>query len=166
MPAQVLVLMGSQSDWPVMEKCTDTLEAFGVEYDLRVCSAHRTPGDAGRLAKQAQGKGIGVIICAAGLAAHLAGVIAAHTIRPVIGVPMPAGPLSGQDALLSTVQMPPGVPVATVGIGAAKNAALLALQILAVSDDKLAKKLVESKIAMAAEVKKADQQLRNSRKKR
>ncbi len=156
----VLILMGSDSDWPTMEKCTAVLDEFDVDYDVHVCSAHRTPDIAGRLARNARKNGFGVIICAAGLAAHLAGNIAAHTILPVIGVPMAAGPLAGQDALLATVQMPPGVPVATVGIGGAKNAGLLALQILAVSNDKLATKLLEFKKSMSAKVKKADSQLR------
>lgn len=162
MPPTVLVLMGSASDWPVMKKCAATLEAFGVDHQVRVVSAHRTPAQAGSIARQARKKGVGVIICAAGLAAHLAGSVAAHTVCPIIGVPMAAGPLNGQDALLATVQMPPGVPVATVGIGAAKNAALLAVQILAVSNDKLASKLVEFKKSMADEVKKADRKVRSS----
>jgi 5-(carboxyamino)imidazole ribonucleotide mutase len=145
-----------------MESCVNVLNDFGVTSDVHVCSAHRTPADAARLSKQARSKGVGAIICAAGLAAHLAGVIAAHTTLPVIGVPMPAGALAGQDALLATVQMPPGVPVATVGIGGAKNAGLLAIQILAVSDDKLTTKLVEFKKSMAEKVKKANRALRST----
>lgn len=156
----VLVLMGSDSDWPTMEKCTAVLDEFGVEYDVHVCSAHRTPDVAGRLSKNARKNGFSVIICAAGLAAHLAGSVAAQTTLPVIGVPMAAGPLNGQDALLATVQMPPGVPVATVGIGGAKNAGLLAVQILSVSNDKLAAKLLEFKKLMSVQVKRTNAQLR------
>ena len=152
-------MMGSESDLDTMLSAEKTLQEFGVEYQMRIISAHRTPEVAARTARAAKKNGFGVIICAAGLAAHLAGAIAAQTILPVIGVPMPAGPLAGQDSLLATVQMPPGVPVATVGIGNAKNAALLSIQILALSNDKLSQKLVESKKSMAAAVKRADRKL-------
>lgn len=153
MATAVQILIGSDSDWPTMEKCAQVLDDFGVNYNVNVISAHRTPADAVRVSKNARKNGVKVIICAAGLAAHLAGNIAAHTVCPVIGVPMASGPLKGQDALLATVQMPPGVPVATVGIGAAQNAGLLAVQILSVSNDKLAEKLLEFKRTMAASVK-------------
>ena len=162
MAASVLIIMGSDSDWPVMEKCAHILSEFYVSYDVRVISAHRTPSVAVNTAKNARKKGVGTIICAAGMAAHLAGVIAAHTTLPVIGVPVSSGSLKGKDSLYSTVMMPPGVPVATVGINGSKNAGLLAVQILSVSDDKLAKKLLEFKKSMAANVKKADKQLRAS----
>lgn len=162
MALSVLIIMGSDSDWPVMEKCSAVLSEFGVDFDVRVISAHRTPALAASAAKNARKKGVGVVICAAGMAAHLAGVIAAHTTLPVIGVPINSGALKGKDALYSTVQMPPGVPVATVGINGAQNAGLLALQILSVSDDKLAKKLLEFKESMAAKVKMADKKLRST----
>lgn len=164
MAPSVLVIMGSGSDLPAMEPCVKVLDDLGIPYDFRIISAHRTPAVAARVSRQARANGIKVIICAAGLAAHLAGNIAASTICPVIGVPMAAGPLAGQDALLATVQMPPGVPVATVGIGAGKNAGLLAAQILAVSDDKIAEKLIILKKSMAAEVVATDKQLQKNRK--
>jgi 5-(carboxyamino)imidazole ribonucleotide mutase len=159
---KVLVMMGSISDLDTMLAAKKTLTEFGVVHEMRVISAHRTPEVAAKTARNAKKNGYGAIICAAGLAAHLAGAVAAQTTLPVIGVPMPAGPLAGQDSLLATVQMPPGIPVATVGIGNAKNAALLAIQILAVSDDKLAQKLVESRRSMAASVKKADKKLQTT----
>ena len=136
----VAVLMGSDSDFPVMESALDVLEAFGVRYEARVGSAHRTPAAVHDYVRDAETRGCAVFIAAAGMAAHLAGAVAALTIRPVIGVPIDAGPLRGEDALLSTVQMPGGVPVATVAIGkaGAKNAGYLAVQILAGADDSLA----------------------------
>ena len=139
----VAVLMGSESDWPVMQSTTDLLGDLGIEFEVRVTSAHRTPAGTAQYVADAESRGCGVFICAAGLAAHLAGAVAAHTTRPVIGVPIDAGPLSGMDALLSTVQMPPGIPVATVAIGkpGAKNAGYLAAQMLAVADADLAAKL-------------------------
>ncbi len=158
-PKRIAVIMGSDSDWPIMKKCVDTLGEFGLAADVRVSSAHRTPEAAATFAAQARDNGIEVIIAAAGMAAHLAGVVAAHTTLPVIGVPMAAEPLGGLDALLSTVQMPPGVPVATVGIGAAKNAALLAVQILAVKDSQLTKKLAAYKQTLADEVAQKNQSL-------
>lgn len=162
MTTAVQILIGSDSDWPTMEKCAKVLDDFGVSYKANVVSAHRTPADAARISKNARKNGVKVIICAAGLAAHLAGNIAAHTVCPVIGVPISAGALKGQDALLATVQMPPGVPVATVGIDAAKNAGLLAVQILSVSNDKLAEKLLEFKKSMAASVKLKNKKLNAS----
>ena len=144
----IAVLMGSQSDLEVMSGCIEQLKAFGIEPLVRIISAHRTPAQAAGFAKTAAKKGIKVIIAGAGMAAHLAGAMAANTTLPVIGVPLDAGQgLKGLDALLSTFQMPPGVPVATVSIGkaGAKNAAILAVQILALSDKSLSKKLSQFK---------------------
>ena len=135
------VIMGSDSDLPVVEKAIAQLKDLGVPLEVHVMSAHRTPEEAGVFAKSARERGFGVILAAAGRAAHLAGVLAAHTTLPVIGIPIQSGALQGLDALLSTVQMPPGIPVATVGIDEARNAALLAAQILAVGDDALSDKL-------------------------
>ena len=146
---KVAVIMGSDSDFPVVSKAVAELKAYGVPYECRVMSAHRTPSAACDFASDARENGFGVIICAAGMAAHLAGVIAGHTTLPVIGIPMKSAALDGMDALLSTVMMPPGVPVATVGIDGAKNAALLAVQILALSDEGLAEKLLAEKKKMA-----------------
>ncbi len=139
----VAILMGSDSDLPVMEASTVVLQDFGIDYEVRITSAHRTPEDTRDYVRDAERRGCAVFIAAAGLAAHLAGAVAAQTIKPVIGVPIDAGPLRGMDALLSTVQMPGGIPVATVAIGkaGAKNAAHLAAQILAVGDGKLSEKL-------------------------
>ena len=146
--SSVAVVMGSDSDMPVMQNCIDQLKAFGIEPEVRIISAHRTPKVAAQFAQNAADNGIKVIIAAAGMAAHLAGAMAAQTNLPVIGVPMAAKDgVNGLDALLSTVQMPPGVPVATVAIGkaGAKNAAVLAVQILALADTDLAQKLVKFK---------------------
>jgi 5-(carboxyamino)imidazole ribonucleotide mutase len=145
--AFVAILMGSDSDLPVMESSTSVLSDLGVSYEVRITSAHRTPEDTRDYVLDAQQRGCAVFIAAAGMAAHLAGAVAAQTLRPVIGVPMDAGPLQGMDALLSTVQMPGGIPVATVAIGkaGAKNAAYLAAQILAVTDASLAEKLVQDR---------------------
>jgi phosphoribosylaminoimidazole carboxylase PurE protein len=146
--------MGSDSDLPVMSECVKSLEAYGIACEVRVLSAHRTPGQATRYARGAERRGIGVLICGAGGAAHLAGAVAAHTPLPVIGVPLASSPLSGFDALLSTVQMPPGVPVATVGVGAmgAANAGHLAAQILAAGDVALRRRVVERRRRMTASV--------------
>ncbi|MBQ7186578.1 MAG: 5-(carboxyamino)imidazole ribonucleotide mutase [Ruminococcus sp.] len=149
---KVAVIMGSDSDFPIVSKAVAELKAYGVPYECRVMSAHRTPSAACDFASSAKDEGFGVIICAAGMAAHLAGVFAGHTTLPVIGIPMKSAALDGMDALLATVMMPPGVPVATVGIDGAKNAALLAIQILAVSDEGLAKKLADEKQKMAQSV--------------
>ena len=149
---KVAVIMGSDSDFPIVSKAVAELKAYGVPYECRVMSAHRTPSAACDFASSAKDEGFGVIICAAGMAAHLAGVFAGHTTLPVIGIPMKSATLDGMDALLATVMMPPGVPVATVGIDGAKNAALLAIQILAVSDEGLAKKLADEKQKMAQSV--------------
>lgn len=130
--AQVLILMGSDSDFDTMKKAAKVLKELGVSYEIDVCSAHRTPDRAKKYAEEAEQRGIEVIIAGAGMAAHLAGFIAAHTTLPVIGVPLASGALNGFDALLSTVQMPPGIPVATVAINGAENAAWLACEILSV----------------------------------
>jgi len=155
------ILMGSDSDLPTMQEAGKLLEEFGVPHELRICSAHRTPDRLTRYAGEAEGRGIRVLIAGAGGAAHLAGVLAAHLTLPVIGVPMDSGPLSGLDALLSTVQMPGGVPVASVAIGraGARNAALLAIQILALSDARLKRKLADYRARMAAEVDAKDRQI-------
>ena len=135
------ILVGSKSDLPVMEKCTKRLEDLGVEHELEVLSAHRNPDGVAEYVASAPERGIKVFICAAGMAAHLAGAVAARTNLPVIGIPIDAGALGGFDALLATVQMPSGVPVATVAINGAANAAVLAAQILALSDPELAERL-------------------------
>ena len=142
---KVAIIMGSDSDLPILQKSIDTLKSFSVPYEVHVYSAHRTPVEASTFTKNAKENGFGVIIAAAGMAAHLAGAIAANTILPVIGIPVNAGTLGGLDAMLSTIQMPSGIPVATVAINGAVNAALLAIQILAVSDDNLAKLLAEKR---------------------
>lgn len=144
---KVAIIMGSDSDLPVVRKAADTLAAFEVPYEVHVYSAHRTPMQAHQFTASARENGFGVIICAAGMAAHLAGAVAANTTLPVIGIPMSSANLGGMDALLSTVQMPSGVPVATVAIGGAVNAALLAMQMLAISDADLAKKLTDKRQA-------------------
>lgn len=138
---KVAVVMGSDSDLPVVRKATDVLKQFGVPFEVRVLSAHRTPVEAQEFARSARDNGFGVIIAAAGMAAHLAGAFAAHSTLPVIGIPIKAKYLDGVDALLSTVQMPTGMPVATVAIDGAANAALLSIQILAVYDEELREKL-------------------------
>jgi 5-(carboxyamino)imidazole ribonucleotide mutase len=135
------ILVGSKSDLPIMEKCTKRLEDLGVDHELEVLSAHRTPDAVAEYVASAPGRGIKVFICAAGMAAHLAGAVAARTNLPVIGIPIAAGTLGGFDALLATVQMPSGVPVATVAVNGAANAAVLAAQILALSDPELAERL-------------------------
>ena len=144
---KVAVIMGSDSDLPVVEKALEKLKEFSVPFEAHVYSAHRTPEQARDFSTNARANGFGVIIAAAGKAAHLAGSIAANTTLPVIGIPIKASALDGLDALLSTVQMPPGMPVATVAIDGAANAALLAMQILAVEDAELAQKLEDSRSA-------------------
>lgn len=157
------LIMGSVSDLETMKAAKDILTSFAVPSEMRVLSAHRTPGEVVAWAKQAREAGLKVIIAGAGLAAHLAGVVAANTLLPVIGVPMEGGPLKGLDALLSTVQMPKGTPVATVAIGkgGAGNAALLALRILALNDSELEKKLQSFQEQTAAETIAADKALQN-----
>lgn len=152
MSKRVLVVMGSDSDFPVMEACFKTLQDFGLSYEAVVCSAHRTPEKAAQLARSAQSDGYGVIIAAAGLAAHLPGVLAAFTILPVIGVPVKGGALNGVDALYAIVQMPTGIPVATVAIDGAANAAILAAQIMAIEDASLGDRLTRYKENLAAGV--------------
>ncbi len=153
----VLILIGSDSDAPVMQAAVDVLREFQIPCEMTVASAHRSPERVTRLVREAPGRGVRVFIVGAGAAAHLAGVIAAHTIAPVIGVPIDSSALKGMDALLSTVQMPPGVPVATVSIGrpGATNAAVLAAQILAVGDPAMAERLRQYKQKLAANVEAA-----------
>ena len=151
--------MGSDSDLPVMKPCITTLKKFDIEYQVRIMSAHRTPYEAENFAKNAENNNFGAIIAAAGKAAHLAGVLAAYTTLPVIGVPIKSSTMDGLDSLLSIVQMPSGIPVATVAIDGAANAALLAAQILALGDSNLSGKLKQYKIDMAAEVKKKDAEI-------
>ena len=141
MTPPVGILVGSKSDMPVLERCTTRLEELGVEYEIEVRSAHRDPEGVSEYARTARERGLKVVICAAGMAAHLAGAVAARTTLPVIGIPVAAGSLNGLDSLLSTVQMPSGVPVATVAVNGATNAAVLAAQILALSDPELAQRL-------------------------
>ena len=135
---KVAIIMGSDSDWPVVKGACTVLKDFGVPYEAHILSAHRTPEAAAAFAKSARAEGYGVILCAAGMAAHLAGAFAANTTLPVVGIPMKGGAMDGLDALLATVQMPSGFPVATVALNGAKNAAYLAVAILAVTDDELA----------------------------
>jgi 5-(carboxyamino)imidazole ribonucleotide mutase len=135
------ILMGSESDLPIMEKAAEVLKEMGIPYELEISSAHRLPERTAHYAKTARKRGIEVLIAGAGMAAHLAGALASHTTLPVIGVPIKSGALNGADALYSTVQMPPGVPVATVGIDGAKNAAYLAVEILSIKYPEIAKKL-------------------------
>ncbi len=142
---KVAIIMGSDSDLPVVEKAITTLKSFGVPYEVHVYSAHRTPQEAASFTKNARKKGFGVIIAAAGMAAHLAGAIAAQTTLPVIGIPILSGSLGGVDAVLSTLQMPSGIPVATVAVNGATNAALLAIEMLAISDKNLQKALDEKR---------------------
>jgi phosphoribosylaminoimidazole carboxylase PurE protein len=157
-PPLVAILMGSESDFETMERCHKTLLEFGIPHEVRVMSAHRTPDAVAAYVRQAPARGVRVFVAAAGGAAHLAGAVAANTSLPVIGVPMGATELQGLDALLSTVQMPPGVPVATVAIGrfGAVNAAVLAAQVLATADPALAKKLADWREAMRRKVEAAD----------
>lgn len=156
----VALIMGSKSDWPALKPLVEMLSRFSVPVEARVMSAHRTPEEAAEFSKGAAKNGVGVIIAAAGKAAHLPGVLAAYTELPVIGVPMKSSFMDGMDSLLSIVQMPTGVPVATVGVGAAENAALLAVQILAVGDADLAEKFRAYKLEMAENVRKADTALK------
>ncbi len=156
---KVAVIMGSDSDLPIVKKAIDQLVLLGIPYEAHVMSAHRTPERACQFSKTAKDNGFGVIIAAAGMAAHLAGVLAAETTLPVIGIPVQSGGLGGLDALLATVQMPSGIPVATVAVGGAANAAILAAQMLALSDDTLADKLIDMKAKMTQQVIEKDQAL-------
>lgn len=153
---KVGIIMGSDSDLPIVKKATDMLTTLSVPFEVHVYSAHRTPVEAAEFAKSARERGFGAIIAAAGMAAHLAGAIAANTTLPVIGIPCKGGMMDGLDALLSTVQMPTGIPVATVAVGGAANAALLAAQIIAVEDKDLAAKLDQKRKADAAIVLEKD----------
>lgn len=153
---KVAVIMGSDSDLPVVEKAIDTLKSFGVPTEVHIYSAHRTPAECAAFTRSARENGFGVIIAAAGMAAHLAGAIAANTTLPVIGIPCKGPNFDGMDALLSTVQMPSGIPVATVAVGGAKNAALLACQILAVEDKELQEKLDNDRKSSAETVLQKD----------
>lgn len=163
MDKKVLILVGSDSDLQVMGEAGKVLEEFGVGYDLTISSAHRSPERTKELVEKAKADGVKVIIAGAGMAAHLAGVIAARFPLPVIGVPLESGVLSGVDALLSTMQMPPGIPVATVAINGAKNAGILAVQILATSDKDLEARLVEYKNKLAISVEEKAQKLENDK---
>ncbi len=152
----VAILMGSKSDLPTMKPAADVLKSFGLRVSVRVLSAHRTPEQTAAFVKEAARTGTKVFICGAGGAAHLAGSVAAHTTRPVIGIPIASGSLQGMDALLSTAMMPPGIPVATVAIGGAENAGLLAAQIIATSDAELSKRVAAEREARLRKVLEAD----------
>lgn len=156
---QVGIVLGSDSDLPVMQEAARVLEELEIGYEMVILSAHRLPVDTAAYGREAAGRGIKVIIAGAGLAAHLPGIIAAHTPLPVIGVPLEAGPLKGLDALYSIVQMPPGVPVATVGIGAARNAGILAAQIIGAQDPAIRERLVTFKEKQAARVRERNAKL-------
>jgi len=159
-PALVAIVMGSESDLPVMSEAARTLESFGVGFDMFIASAHRTPEYVREIAGAAEQRGIRVIIAGAGMSAALPGVLAAHTTLPVIGVPLKSGALSGVDALYAVAQMPPGVPVAAVAVDGARNAALLAVEILGTSDEVLRERLKEYRTRMAEAVRKKDETLR------
>ena len=159
MSKKVAVIMGSDSDLDTMRPCIQRLKSFGIPTEVHIISAHRTPAAAERFASQARENGFGAIIAAAGKAAHLAGVLAAYTTLPVIGIPMKGGAMDGLDALLATVQMPSGIPVATVALNGAKNAAWLAAEILALSDDALAAKLAAERAAMAEQIAAKEEKL-------
>ena len=156
---KVGIIMGSDSDLPVVSKAIDTLKEYGVPFEVHIYSAHRTPVEAKEFSSSARQNGFGAIIAAAGMAAHLAGAIAANTTLPVIGIPVKSSTLDGLDALLSTVQMPAGIPVATVAIDGAANAALLAAQIIAVEDAELAKALTDARKKAAEDVLKKDAEI-------
>ena len=156
---KVAVIMGSDSDWPVVQGACAQLAALEIPYEAHILSAHRTPAQAADFAANARANGFGVLICAAGMAAHLAGAFAANTTLPVIGIPIKSSTLDGLDALLATVQMPSGIPVATVAINGAENAAILAVQMLALSDEKLAAQLDQMKDSMCRSVMEKDKKL-------
>lgn len=159
MSKKVAVIMGSDSDWPVVKAACAQLTEFGIPYEAHILSAHRTPAAAAEFARGARANGFGVLICAAGMAAHLAGAFAGNSTLPVIGIPMKGGAMDGLDALLATVQMPSGIPVATVALNGTKNAAVLAAQILAVTDERLAALLAADRAAMAAQIAKKEEAL-------
>lgn len=156
---KVAVIMGSDSDWPVVKGACVQLKALGIPFEAHILSAHRTPVEAAEFAQNARSRGFGVILCAAGMAAHLAGAFAAKTTLPVIGIPMKGGAMDGLDALLATVQMPSGIPVATVALNGAKNAAWLAAEILALSDEELAERLEKERVAMEEQIAVKEQKL-------
>lgn len=158
--ADVAIMMGSKSDLDTMKPAAEVLKKLGLRVAVRVLSAHRTPEQAGAFVRESTAGGTKVFICGAGVAAHLAGAVAAHTTRPVIGVPLASGSLQGFDSLLSTVQMPPGMPVATVAIGGAENAGLLAAQIIAVGDPAVAQKIQAEREARRQKVLEADAEVR------
>ncbi|MDI9371269.1 MAG: 5-(carboxyamino)imidazole ribonucleotide mutase [Synergistota bacterium] len=160
MMKKIAVLMGSLSDRAVADRALEVLKSYGVPHEVLVCSAHRTPGMAASFAASARDEGFGAIICIAGMAAHLAGAVAANTTLPVVGVPVASGGLGGMDALLATVQMPTGIPVATVAVGGAANAALLCVQMLALSDDGLAAKLRAARGKMEQDALEANRRLK------
>ena len=151
---KVAIVMGSDSDWSVMKSAVDFLRSFDIEFEVTVASAHRTPKRVQEFVESAQKSGTKVFIAAAGCAAHLAGVVASYTVCPVIGVPINSEPFKGLDSLLSTVQMPPGIPVATMAVNGAKNAAIFAIEILAISDENIRQKLIDYRADMEAEVEK------------
>ena len=153
---KVAVIMGSDSDWPVVKGACAQLKALDIPFEAHILSAHRTPAEAADFAKNARANGFGVILCAAGMAAHLAGAFAANTTLPVIGIPMKGGAMDGLDALLATVQMPSGIPVATVALNGAKNAAVLAAQMLAIEDSELAARLDAARAEMAQQIAKKE----------
>lgn len=157
----VLLMMGSDTDLPIMQEAADILGKFSIPYEMRISSAHRSPARTMALASEAADRGVKIIIAGAGMAAHLAGVVASKTILPVIGVPMPGGALNGVDALYATVQMPGGIPVATMAIGkaGAKNAGLFAIQILALSEPHLAESLIRYRVEMDKELEQKDAEL-------
>lgn len=159
MSKKVAVIMGSDSDWPVVKAACAELKKYEVPFEAHILSAHRTPAEAAEFAKSARENGFGAIICAAGMAAHLAGAFAANTTLPVIGIPMKGGAMDGMDALLATVQMPSGIPVATVALNGAKNAAVLAIQVLAVSDAELARKLEDARVEMSRQISEKEEKL-------
>ncbi len=159
MTKKVAIIMGSDSDLPIVKKAINSLNSYEIPIEVHVMSAHRTPELACEFAKNAKDNGFGVVIAAAGMAAHLAGVLAAHTTLPVIGIPCKSTSFDGLDALLSTVQMPKGIPVATVAVNGAENAAILAAQILGVYDENIAEKLLKSKEKMVEEVIEKDKKL-------
>lgn len=157
----VAVLMGSESDWPVMQHCAEVLKQFGMPHEIRISSAHRTPEATADYVLEAVRRGCAAFICGAGMAAHLAGAVAAHSVRPVIGVPIDSGPLNGLDALLATVQMPGGIPVATVAVGkaGAKNAGYLAAQLLALNDPALSERLFQDRAQNQASIQAQNERL-------
>ena len=157
---KVAVLMGSDSDWPVVKVACAELKRLGIPFEAHILSAHRTPAEAAEFSKTARDRGFGVILCAAGMAAHLAGAVAANTTLPVVGIPMKGGAADGLDALLATVQMPSGIPVATVALNGAKNAAVLAAQMLALSDERIAGLLKQARSAMKREIEAKNAKIR------